>query len=389
MADIHVTPDKLLDAFPYPTLTKIRGEPNRKNLTIIFDELKANASDIITNLGGGNHGHLGLLYDPAEYLALAGVAYTPPAQPGVQALVAANASGAIIQNQNATYARRVKAWNNYVVVKTVLKNQLINCVEAKWIRALRNRHTQFANVTILQLLNHLFDNYGKVEGTDFKTNLDNIQKDWDPEEPFVVIIDQIEDACDVAEEGHMPFSDAMTLQFAENIVDRTNLYFQEMVRWKALPAAQRTWPLFQVYMTQAQKALKEQQRCSSRAAGYHSANAIQQAQQESYAQAAEALAKLAVATDTDRTLMCNLTTTVSSMATQLKEATDLITNLKQQLANKKTPKVAKVLYYCWSHGYTTNPKHDSGCCNNPKEGHKKEATIANNMGGSQNRKPST
>eukprot|EP00957_Ditylum_brightwellii_P055557 4210746-Ditylum_brightwellii.AAC.2 len=39
-------------------------------------------------------------------------------------------------------------------------------------------------------------------------------------------------------------------------------------------------------------------------------------------------------------------------------------------------------YYCQSHGTTTGPCHMGENCHTKKEGHKKEATINNKMGGS-------
>jgi hypothetical protein len=42
--------------------------------------------------------------------------------------------------------------------------------------------------------------------------------------------------------------------------------------------------------------------------------------------------------------------------------------------------------YCWTHGYKITNTHTSLSCNFPKQGHKREATRADNMGGSQAKK---
>ena len=47
--------------FDYPTLTKISGEPTLGALMTLRNELKANAQSVETTLGGGAHGHLGLV----------------------------------------------------------------------------------------------------------------------------------------------------------------------------------------------------------------------------------------------------------------------------------------------------------------------------------------
>ncbi len=53
--------------FDHPTLTKISGEPSLSNLMTLQNELKANAQSVDTNLGGGAHGHLGLVVPASVY----------------------------------------------------------------------------------------------------------------------------------------------------------------------------------------------------------------------------------------------------------------------------------------------------------------------------------
>jgi len=50
------------------TVTKIHGQPTNQDLTILKKELIAILANIPTTLGGGNHGHAGILMDPARYL---------------------------------------------------------------------------------------------------------------------------------------------------------------------------------------------------------------------------------------------------------------------------------------------------------------------------------
>jgi hypothetical protein len=53
-------------------------------LRVTLDELVANTAVLPTSLGGGQHGHSGLVYSTAEYAALATpspAAYIVPAQP--------------------------------------------------------------------------------------------------------------------------------------------------------------------------------------------------------------------------------------------------------------------------------------------------------------------
>ena len=53
--------------FQIKTLSKIHGEPNFDTLRTLRNQIKANAGSVVTHLGGGGLGYLGLLLPAAEY----------------------------------------------------------------------------------------------------------------------------------------------------------------------------------------------------------------------------------------------------------------------------------------------------------------------------------
>ena len=53
--------------FKYKTPTPIHGMPSNKTLKRLKTKLWANASSVKCNLGGGNHGYLGLVLTDSEY----------------------------------------------------------------------------------------------------------------------------------------------------------------------------------------------------------------------------------------------------------------------------------------------------------------------------------
>jgi hypothetical protein len=64
------------------TVTKIHGQRTNQDLTILEKELIAILANIPTALGGGNHGHAGIIVEQARYLILTGVIFTNPVNPG-------------------------------------------------------------------------------------------------------------------------------------------------------------------------------------------------------------------------------------------------------------------------------------------------------------------
>ena len=67
--------------FLHPTLTTIHGEPDFPTLKKLKTELKANASRVTSDLGGGGHGHLGLVLSLREYSMISAIMYARPVHP--------------------------------------------------------------------------------------------------------------------------------------------------------------------------------------------------------------------------------------------------------------------------------------------------------------------
>ena len=70
--------------FEHPDLTRIVGKPNTATLITLQTEIRDNMQSVQTNLGGGAHGHLGLICSLEAYqaLILGVVLYDRPPNPG-------------------------------------------------------------------------------------------------------------------------------------------------------------------------------------------------------------------------------------------------------------------------------------------------------------------
>ena len=74
--------DYVATYFEFRTLTKIHGEPTYKSLKTMTNQLKANACNVTSDLGGGAHRHLCLVMTLTEYSSVSSVSYIRPAHPG-------------------------------------------------------------------------------------------------------------------------------------------------------------------------------------------------------------------------------------------------------------------------------------------------------------------
>ena len=96
------------------TVTKIHGQPTNQDLTTLEKELIAILANIPTTLGGGNHGHAGILMEPTRYLLTAGVPFNNPANPGNYPLnIAGNAAAGVRARAEAEHKEEVREYETY------------------------------------------------------------------------------------------------------------------------------------------------------------------------------------------------------------------------------------------------------------------------------------
>jgi hypothetical protein len=82
------------------TVTVIIGQPTNQDINCLEDELMEIASNFHSNLGGGLHGHAGLVQSAAEYeLKAPGTPFLFPANPGLATLMQQYVNGKPDQRQ--------------------------------------------------------------------------------------------------------------------------------------------------------------------------------------------------------------------------------------------------------------------------------------------------
>jgi hypothetical protein len=90
------TPDELIAGFPHSSLPKVTGEPTFKDLKVIRRLLNTNSMSVSSYVGGGRHGHLGIIMMNEEYVAIAADFFPLPDNPGASPEVVAGMTAAVI-----------------------------------------------------------------------------------------------------------------------------------------------------------------------------------------------------------------------------------------------------------------------------------------------------
>ena len=74
--------EKMKTMFPNPVLTQIIGRPAFQSISRLFRETTENAATVDTDLGGGQHGLIGVLLPPQLYQGMSNTPMVVPANPG-------------------------------------------------------------------------------------------------------------------------------------------------------------------------------------------------------------------------------------------------------------------------------------------------------------------
>jgi hypothetical protein len=124
--------------------------------------------------------------------------------------------------------------------------------------------------------------------------------------------------------------------------------------------------------------------------GYHAANAAVVQTEYKMAEATiGALANLTTSTVADRGVVATLTEANARLVRHLEDSSNELREVKALLKKERTERRGQRSFnpsphnYCWTHGYKVANTHTSLRCNFPNQGHKREVTRADNMGGSQ------
>jgi hypothetical protein len=248
----------------------------------------------------------------------------------------------------------------------------------------------FANISARDMLDHLFGTYSNITAVDLEINFEHMHRFWDPQQPVEALFKQIQDCADYSEAGGVLIGHPQKINVGYAKIFATGHFMSACSRWNEKPLADKTWAQFKAHFSSAHRQHKQMQGESAATAGYHSANAaVGQTEYQMAEATIGALANLATATAADRGVVATLTEANTRLIKQLEDNSNELRELKALTKKEIFEKLGQRSFnpspnnYFWTHGYKIANTHTSLSCNFPKQGHKREATRADNMGGSQ------
>ena len=164
-------------------VTKIHGQPTNQDLTLLEKDLIAFLANIPTTLRGGDHGHAGIVMDPARYLLTMGVAFVNPANPGTYpANVANNGAQGFQARAEAEHKELMKEYETFQGVVQATKDIILKAVDNEYLPEIEDEILGFVNQTLTDMLTHLRNRDRALDFADTKMLLVERNEEWDASE---------------------------------------------------------------------------------------------------------------------------------------------------------------------------------------------------------------
>ena len=147
--------------FEHPNLTKIIGIPTYDALHLLHNEIKSNAISVHSNIGGVQHGYLGLVVSPTACALLSNSPFVPPINPGILSIpvvVTCNTHDELKRQ----YDKNIQLFHEMWGVERAIVQKLILAIKAKYITDIRNRTTGKFYGTLFMSTQYTIVTYGKI-----------------------------------------------------------------------------------------------------------------------------------------------------------------------------------------------------------------------------------
>ena len=338
--------------FPHPTLPSLHGPElvNGQRLDRFLRPIRANALSVASNGGNGLLGHLSLVVNPDVYeLQSGGIPFVVPANPGLHPVHPENATGPQITEINRSHLALRAEHTKYVETSNALQAQVLEAVPDHFIRPLADPITEYANVSVLTIVNQLVARFGTITDEELQANALSLQRPWAPTDAIDTVWANINECRAFAVAGEDPISDRTTIAAALLTLERTGQFTLAVHEWHNKPAAEKTYANLVTHFNAADR--ERLRLLTTRNAGFHG-NALH--------------AAAINAPPVEQALI----------APGAAPAVVPPAAAPPAAANHPTP-----MFYCHSHGLGTNPAHTSLTCRTRGPGHDTTATVNNMRGG--------
>jgi len=257
------------------TVTKIHGQPTSHDLTNLEKEIISILANIPTTLGGGNHGHVGVIMDPTEYNTMTGgTAFVNPANPGIYpAGLAVNAAAGTRARAEAEHKELINQFETFEGVRLGTKDLILEAVDNEYLSEIEHDTLGYLNVTPRQMIGHLLLRGGALDFADTRELLAERDGEWNVTENPQLYFNRVEKAIKGLIRNGINSDLNERRDIALFHLKATGEFDPAVREWEAKPAADKTWANIKTFITAEYAKENKQNKLSAK---HFKANAIQE-----------------------------------------------------------------------------------------------------------------
>ena len=266
------------------TVTKIQGQPTTKDIDRLDEELTAIASSFPSELGGGAHGHAGLIKSVADYAVFApATPFVVPANPGHYPAGPIPAVQRV--QREAEHKALIVQFQTCTGVAKGLKDLILQAVDEDFLLELRDEGVAYLNVTPFQMLTHLRDRWGSMDYVDITALLAECDSPWNAAEVPMKYFNRVDKARRQLARANVQVDERAMMAKALKCFKDAGDFDPAIREWEARPMPAQTYANLKVLMCTEFAKLNRQDATTARATGHASVHNVV----EEMAQATEEL----------------------------------------------------------------------------------------------------
>ena len=276
-----VSADSIKAQMPHAILTRVLGEPTHKQVKMVIRELTANLM-AVSCPWGHNKGHLGLLQDPAIYLARNGDAYTiPAAEPPTYPVIPIGATVPQREELRAINIAARKAWATYRLVLAITRDQFAAAIDDVYYAVLDDPMEGLNGIDLRTLVQHILTTYAQISQPDLDDNMTEFNIGIDSSLPLAVYTRKQEKCQIFAADAGVPISDELMVTTRSKHALSSGNMTLNWREWKRRPANEHTWANWKLHWTAVFAEMRDISRMTTgnTTFGANQAAEIEQAQQ--------------------------------------------------------------------------------------------------------------
>jgi hypothetical protein len=257
------------------TVTKIHGQPTSHDLTNLEKEIISILANIPTTLGGGNHGHVGVIMDPTEYSTMTGgTAFVNPVNPGIYpAGLAVNAAAGTRARAEAEHKELINQFETFEGVRLGTKDLILEAVDNEFLSEIEHDTLGYLNVTPRQMIGHLLSRGGALDFADTRDLLAERDGEWNVTENPQLYFNRVEKAIKGLIRNGINSDLNERRDIALFHLKATGEFDPAVREWEAKLAADKTWANIKTFITAEYAKENKQNKLSAK---HFKANAIQE-----------------------------------------------------------------------------------------------------------------